>query len=70
MHARLETDPEALADIALEMIETVGLEGVGRLGMIDTVKREPTREELAEAARRHNLGIVFLTPAPDRSSPA
>jgi preprotein translocase subunit Sss1 len=63
MHARLETDPEALADLALEMIEAVGLESIGKLRMMLTVRREPTREELIDAARTHNLGIVFLTPA-------
>lgn len=62
MHARLETDPEVLADLGLELIRTVGLDGVGKLGMVVNVSREPTREELADAGRRHNLGVVFLTP--------
>ncbi|NRQ31647.1 nitroreductase family deazaflavin-dependent oxidoreductase [Nonomuraea sp. NN258] len=63
MTARLENDPEALADIAQKMIRENGLESMGQLGMVLTVPREPTREELVEAAARHNLGIVFLTRA-------
>ncbi|WP_202638842.1 nitroreductase/quinone reductase family protein [Bailinhaonella thermotolerans] len=62
MTARLETDPEALADLAQEILAESGRAGLERLGIVLTVPRDPTRGELTEAVRRHGTGVVFLTP--------
>ncbi|MFF3444722.1 nitroreductase/quinone reductase family protein [Streptosporangium sp. NPDC002721] len=63
MRAELMDDPDAMAAEMEELIGRIGLkEARKRLGVVVHVGRPPTREELAEAIRRRNLGIVYLTP--------
>ncbi|MER5649350.1 nitroreductase/quinone reductase family protein [Streptosporangium sp. NPDC002524] len=63
MRAELMDDPDTMAGEMGDLIKRIGLkEARQRLGIVVHVDRPPTREELAEAIRRRNLGIIFLTP--------
>jgi len=63
MRAELMDDPDTMAAEMEALIEKIGLkEARQRLGLVVHVDRPPTREELAEAIRRRNLGVIYLTP--------
>jgi hypothetical protein len=63
MRAELMDDPDAMAAEMEGLVQKIGLkEAKERLGIVVHVDRMPTREELAEAIRRRNLGVVYLTP--------
>ena len=59
MRAELLEDPDAMAAEMEGLIRRIGLkEARQRLGIVVHVGRPPTREELAAAIRRRNLGVT------------
>lgn len=59
--AELVEDPEAVARVYGDLIREVGYKNAGRrLGIRITVDREPTHEELVQAAKRHGMSLVYL----------
>jgi hypothetical protein len=59
--AVLEEDPEVVAGVYERLIGDLGRERAGRrLGIRITVDRVPTHDELAEAARREHLSVLYL----------
>ncbi|MEP7192357.1 MAG: nitroreductase/quinone reductase family protein [Actinomycetota bacterium] len=60
--AELVEDPEAVAQVYGARIAEVGYAKAGRrMGIRINVDRMPTHEELAEAARRDHLSVIYLT---------
>ncbi|WP_367129170.1 nitroreductase/quinone reductase family protein [Saccharothrix sp. HUAS TT1] len=67
--AELVEDPDAVAEVYRRLIEQVGHRRAGRrMGIRINVDRVPTQEELAHAARRDGLSLVYLDPGPDARS--
>ncbi|MBW8485853.1 hypothetical protein [Actinomadura parmotrematis] len=64
MRAELIEDPAEVADLYRRRFAEVGVKGAGRLGVKLNVDREPTPEELADAARTSGLSAVRLTERP------
>ncbi|SCL34310.1 protein of unknown function [Micromonospora nigra] len=59
--AELVEDPDRVATAYRHLIEAVGHRRAGRrMGIRINVPRTPTHEELAEAARREGLALVYL----------
>ncbi|MFC4149847.1 nitroreductase/quinone reductase family protein [Micromonospora mangrovi] len=59
--ARLVEEPERVAEVYHRLIEEVGHQRAGRrMGIRINVPRTPTHEELADAARRDGLALVYL----------
>ena len=58
--AELVEDPDAVAALYHAEIQRVGWKRGQRLGIKINVRRTPTREELAEAARRDGLSAVRI----------
>ncbi len=59
--ADLVEDPETVAGVYHSLIEQAGHARAGRrMGIRINVSRTPTLEELAEAARRDGLAVVYL----------
>lgn len=58
--AVLEERPEAVAEVYARLIDEVGHTNASRLGIRVSVDRAPTRDELAEAARREHLSVLLL----------
>ncbi|HET6531948.1 MAG TPA: nitroreductase/quinone reductase family protein [Actinoplanes sp.] len=61
VRAELVEDPEAVAAVYRRLIEDAGYARAGRrMGIRINVNRTPTLAELAEAARRDGLAVVYL----------
>ncbi len=59
--AQLVEDPQAVAQVYLTLIEAVGHAKAGRrMGIRINVPRTPALAELADAARRDGLSVVYL----------
>jgi hypothetical protein len=59
--AQLVEDPETVAQVYLSLIEAVGYRRAGRrMGIRINVPRTPTPAELADAARRDGLSLIYL----------
>lgn len=59
--AELVEDPDVVAGVYARLIDEVGLQNAGRrMGIRINVDRAPTHAELAEAARRDSLSLVYL----------
>ena len=59
--AELVEDPDTVAGVYRRLIEEVGHAKAGRrMGVRINVPRTPTHAELAEAARRDGLAVVYL----------
>ncbi|AEV84451.1 hypothetical protein ACWT_3428 [Actinoplanes sp. SE50] len=59
--AQLVEDPDLVAAVYRELIEAVGHDRAGRrMGIRINVDRTPTLAELAEAARRDGLAVIYL----------
>ncbi len=62
--ARLVEDPDEVAEVYGALIAATDPRKAGRrMGIRINVRRAPTHEELAEAARREGLSLVYLSPA-------
>lgn len=62
--ARLVEDPDEVAQVYRALIAATGPGKAGRrMGIRINVDRVPTHQELADAARREGLSLVYLTPA-------
>ncbi len=62
--ARLVEDPDEVAEVYRALIAATDPRKAGRrMGIRINVDRAPTQDELAEAARREGLSLVYLTPA-------
>ena len=60
-HAQLVEDPRVVAEVYDTLITEVGYRRAGRrMGIRINVDRLPTVEELADAARRDGLSLVYL----------
>ena len=67
-HAELVEDPELVATAYQRLINQVGHAKAGRrLGIRINVDRAPTHAELAEAAGREGLSVIYLAPTPSPS---
>lgn len=65
--AELVEDPDAVAGVYRALIDEVGHDKAGRrMGIRINVDRSPTHAELAEAARREGLALVYLEPESSR----
>ncbi|GII90700.1 hypothetical protein Ssi02_09310 [Sinosporangium siamense] len=62
MRAELDDDPDSMAEGTAELLNRVGVKGARKLGIVINVDRMPTHEELADAARRRNQAVIYLTP--------
>lgn len=61
--ARLVEDPDEVAEVYRALIAATDPRKAGRrMGIRINVGRVPTLDELAEAARREGLSLVYLTP--------
>jgi deazaflavin-dependent oxidoreductase (nitroreductase family) len=59
--AQLVEDPDAVAEVYRSLIEAAGHAKAGRrMGIRINVPRTPTHAELADAARRDGLSVVYL----------
>ncbi len=59
--AQVVEDPDAVAEVYRSLIEAVGHAKAGRrMGIRINVPRTPTHAELADAARRDGLAVVYL----------
>ena len=57
----LEEDPSAVARVYRRLVDELGAEAAHRrLGIRVNVGRVPTEEELADAARREHLSVLYL----------
>ena len=62
--AELMEDPDSVARVYHDRIAELGYASAGRrMGIRISVDRTPTLEELAEAARRDHLSVIYLTVA-------
>ncbi|MGW0606910.1 hypothetical protein [Streptomyces sp. NPDC002644] len=62
MRATLEENPATVARVYAGLLQDLGPGKANRLGITVTVDRQPTLEELTDAAHRHGLSIITLTP--------
>ncbi len=59
--AHLVEDPDAVAEVYRSLIEAAGHTRAGRrMGIRINVPRTPTHDELADAARRDGLALIYL----------
>jgi hypothetical protein len=63
-HAVLEEDPDEVARIYRQLLEIVGLDRAGDLGLRVTVKRLPTTEEIKPAVAQRAIARVQLDTDP------
>jgi hypothetical protein len=61
MVATLEDDPDEVARVYAERIESLGSSAAGRLGVRVNVDRTPNYEELRDLVEREGLSVIYLT---------
>ena len=59
-HGELVEDSDVVAGICRAEIERLGWKRGSRLGIKVNVRRTPTHDELADAARRHHLSVIRI----------
>ena len=70
MHAKLDEDPDPVADIVAEILARFGVAGVKRrLGLEIQPGAQPTHEDLSEAAREFDIAMITLTSLPEPAAP-
>lgn len=63
--AQLVEDPDTVATVYHRIIDAVGYKNAGRrMGIRINVPRTPTLAELADAARRDGLSVIYLEGQP------
>lgn len=69
-HAELEEDPDVVARIYLQLLETLGVRRASVLGLKVNMRRLPTLDELKPAVARRGIARVRLDPQPGCVDPA